>query len=330
MNRMLFLLVFVICGTQIWAQQLQWLDSNANTSLRGLSVVSNKVCWASGSKGTVARTTNGGKTIEWMQVAGYEQRDFRDIEAFDAKTAIIMAIDTPAVLLKTTDGGKTWKKVFEDKRAGMFLDAMLFWNNRSGIVVGDPIDGKIFIIRSFDGGNSWRGLPEKNYPTAQAGEAFFAASGSNIGRLTKDEAVFVTGGTASRLFIRNEKIVLPLIQGSASTGANAIAVRKGIMMVVGGDYRNDTLRTKNSVRIRNRGRILEQPVTPPGGYRSSVVFRNKLQLIACGTSGVDVSEDGGMNWRSISRESFHVVQKAKKGSGIYLAGTKGRIAILQW
>lgn len=330
MNRIALVLVLVIMGPATKGQQLQWIDSNTNTSLRGLSVVSNKVWWGSGSKGTIARTTNGGKTVEWMQVAGYEQRDFRDIEAFDAQTAIIMAIDTPALLLKTADGGKSWKKVFEDKRPGMFLDAMLFWNNRSGMVVGDPIDGKIFIIRSFDGGDTWRGIPENNYPTAEPGEAFFAASGSNIGRLTQEEAVFVTGGTVSRLFIRNEKIKLPLVQGRASTGANAIAVHKGLMVVVGGDFSNDTLRAQNCVRIRNRGRLIEQPVTPPGGYRSSVIFRNKNQLVACGTSGVDVSEDGGMNWRTISKESFHVVQKAKKGSGIYLAGTKGRIAFLKW
>lgn len=306
------------------------LDSNARTSLRGLSVVNNKVCWASGSKGTVARSTDGGKTFTWLQVPGYEHRDFRDIEAFDAQTAIIMAVDTPAVLLKTTDGGKTWKKVYEDKRPGMFLDAMLFWNDRSGMVVGDPIDGKIFIIRSFDGGDTWRGLPEANYPRALAGEAFFAASGTNIGKLSNDEAVFVTGGSASRLFIRDEKITLPLLQGSNSTGANSIAIHKGVMMVVGGDYRNDTLRRQNSVRIRNRGRIMEIPATPPGGYRSCVLFRNKNQLIACGTSGVDVSEDGGMNWRTVSKESFHVVQKAKKGAAIFLAGARGRIALLQW
>ena len=89
-----------------------------------------------------------------MTVPGYEKRDFRDVEGFDKKTAVIMAVDTPADILKTTDGGKTWKLVYENKTAGMFLDAMEFWNDNIGIVVGDPINGRFFKARSFDGGDT--------------------------------------------------------------------------------------------------------------------------------------------------------------------------------
>ncbi len=39
-----------------------------------------------------------------MQVKSFEKTDFRDIEAFDATTAIIMAIAEPAYILKTVDG----------------------------------------------------------------------------------------------------------------------------------------------------------------------------------------------------------------------------------
>jgi photosystem II stability/assembly factor-like uncharacterized protein len=86
--------------------------------------------WASGSNGTVARSVDGGKTFEWLTVTGYEKRDFRDIEAFDANTAIIMGISEPAIILKTKDGGKSWYKVFEDSTKGMFLDAMDFLNKK--------------------------------------------------------------------------------------------------------------------------------------------------------------------------------------------------------
>jgi hypothetical protein len=33
-----------------------------------------------------------------------------------------------------------------------------------------------------------------------------------------------------------------------------------------------------------------------------------------------------MNWKHISDQSFHVVQKAKKGNSIFLAGKNGVIA----
>jgi hypothetical protein len=313
------------------AQTIQLLDSNRSISIRGLSVVSNEIIWLSGSKGTVAVSTNGGKTFEWKKVAGFEQRDFRDIEAFNATTAVIIAVDTPAVILKPTDGGNTWKKVFEDKRPGMFLDALEFWNQNSGIVIGDPVEGKIFIARTFDGGETWRGLPEANYPTADEGEAMFASSGTNIVKLNQLEAVFVTGGKKSRLFIRDLKLDLPIVQGKEYTGANSVAVfdEKNII-IVGGDFTNDTSRFSNCVLTHDKGKTFVQPATPPFGYRSCVTYLTKKKLVTCGTSGIDVSEDGGMNWRNISKESFHVVMRAKKRTAVFLAGRNGRVAKLIW
>src|SRR5436190_19385418 len=100
-------------------QKIEVVASGKTTSLRGLSVVDDNVIWASGSNGQDARSIDGGKTFEWMTVTGYDQRDFRDIEAFNANTALVMAVSEPAVILKTKDGGKTWKQVFGDSRKGM-------------------------------------------------------------------------------------------------------------------------------------------------------------------------------------------------------------------
>ena len=41
-------------------------ESGVNVNLRGLSVVSPNVAWASGVNGTVVRTTDGGKS--WQQL----------------------------------------------------------------------------------------------------------------------------------------------------------------------------------------------------------------------------------------------------------------------
>jgi hypothetical protein len=311
------------------AQQIKILTTGNNSSLRGLSVVNNQTVWVSGSNGTVGLSIDGGSTFQWITVKGYEKRDFRDIEAFDAKTAIIMGIDTPAIILKTTDGGKSWKKVFEDKRTGMFLDAMEFWNELSGIVIGDPVDGKIFIARTFDGGNTWRGLPDTYYPIAEKGEALFASSGTNVRKLAKDEAVFVTGGMRSRLFMRDQKINLPIVQGKETTGANSIAVwDKKNFIIVGGDFTNATSTEKNCAISKNAGKSFIVPVTPPLGYRSCVEYISKKVIVTCGITGVDLSDDGGMNWRIVSAEGFHVVRKAIKGKAVFFAGSKGRVARL--
>lgn len=325
----LIISIALFLHTTINAQQLKILTTGNNSSLRGLSVVNDQTVWVSGSNGTVGLSIDGGNTFQWMIVKGYEKRDFRDIEAFDAKTAIIMGIDTPAIILKTTDAGKTWKKVFEDKRKGMFLDAMEFWNELSGIVVGDPVDGKVFIARTFDGGNTWRGLPDAYYPTAEKGEAMFASSGTNVRKLARDEACFVTGGMRSRLFIRDQKIDLPIMQGKETTGANSIAVwDKKNFIIVGGDFTNPSSKEKNSAISKNAGKSFIVPITPPFGYRSCVEYISKKLIITCGLTGVDISDDGGMNWRTISAEGFHVVRKAIKGKAVFLAGSNGRVARL--
>ncbi len=311
------------------------LTSGTNSSLRGLSVVNDHVIWVSGSNGTIGKSLNGGKNWKWTTVKGFEKNDFRDIEAFDATTAVIMAVGEPAYILRTVNGGENWKVVFEDKTPGMFLDAIEFWNEKAGIVLGDPVNGKFFIARTFDGGSTWEKVPDKYLPAAVEGEACFAASGTNIRALDRDEAVFVTGGTKSRMFWKGDPIDLPILQGKETTGANSIAVwdnyrRNGgnRIIVVGGDFANDTLTINNCFYSNNRGRTWHIPDTPPNGYRSCVEFFSKKDVVACGLTGVDYSHDGGRNWSPISDESFHVVRFAKGGLTMFLAGANGKIGKL--
>ena len=125
---------------------------------------------------------------------------------------------------------------------------------------------------------------------------------------------------------------LPIIQGEQSTGANSIVYDHDNAIIVGGDFVNDTLTKENCV-IRKSNEQTQQleftsPQTPPHGYRSCVEYITKDKLITCGTSGVDISNDGGMNWELISTKSFHVCQKAKKGSKVFLAGGNGKIGQL--
>ena len=329
------LLSFTICHAQKKYPTLQVLTSGTKTSLRGLSVVNDQVIWVSGSNGTVGRSSNGGKDWKWMTVKGFDSVDFRDIEAFDAATAIIMGTGEPAYILKTNNGGETWKVVYENKTKGMFLDAMEFWNVNAGIVIGDPINGKFFITRTFDGGNTWQDVPEINRPVADSGEACFAASGTNVRALDNDEAVFISGGSRSNVFIRDSKINLPITQGQETTGANSIAVwdryrKKGgeRLVVVGGDFNNIASDSLNCFYSNNRGKTWKAPKTPPHGYRSCVEYLDKKVLLACGLTGVDFSTDNANTWKLISTESFHVCRIAKFGTTIFLAGSNGKIGRL--
>lgn len=287
------------------------------------------IVWVSGSNGTVGKSIDAGKTWEWMTVKGFEKTDFRDIEAFSKTEAVIMGVGEPAYILRTKDGGKNWEVVFEDKTKGMFLDAMEFWNVQSGIVIGDPINNRFFIGRTFDGGKTWRTIPEVNKPVAADGEYCFASSGTNIRKINKAEAVFVTGGSQSHIYIRDKKIALPILQGKESEGANSIAVKnKKTMIVVGGDYTKANDTAKNCAITNDGGSTWTIPEKPPSGYRSCVEYLQKNKWIACGLNGVDISNDNGKTWSNISKEGFHVCRRAKKGNTVYLAGSDGRVGKL--
>jgi hypothetical protein len=336
-SQLMFIKIKIILSTvllllginNIQAQTVELLNSGTKISIRGLSVVNNNIVWISGSEGTIGKSTDGGTNWQWIEVKGFEQTDFRDIEAFDDKTAVIMGVAEPAYILRTIDGGVTWNTVYENKAKGMFLDAMEFWNDKEGMVIGDPLDNHFFMARTFDGGKTWQDIPAQNCPVADSGEACFASSGTNIRKLDKKEFVFISGGLKSSLFIGNKKIDLPILQGKNSTGANSVGVKNSRnMIVVGGDFTTRDSTTQNCCITTDGGKTFSIPVTPPHGYRSCVEHIEKTNWISCGLNGVDLSTDEGKTWNWISKTSFNVCRKAKKGNAVFFAGGGGRIGKL--
>ena len=267
-----------------------------------------------------------------MRVTGFEKTDFRDIEAFNENEAIIMGITEPAVILRTKDGGNSWKTVFVDSSKSAFLDAMDFHGDLA-IAIGDPVLGKKYLLLSENRGTSWHPNRLPDFDSTAPGEAYFAASGSNVRVLPSGGFVRVSGGKQSRLLFDSNSYVLLINQGTETTGANSIAIDPedpNKAFIVGGDFSHDTLRYRNSLQIKFHPFIQTQPIQPPHGYRSCVEYLNDKKLICCGTSGVDISYDGGKNWKLISNRSFHVCRKAKYGSSLYLAGPNGSIAQLKF
>src|SRR6187402_17345 len=247
---------------------------------------------------------------------GFEKNEFRDIEAFDANTAIIVAIPErenihPANILKTTDGGDTWKIVYENNTKGMFLDAMDFRDIKNGMVIGDPVDGRFFIAKTIDAGNSWQQLPVEQRFVADSGEAFFASSGTNIRLLYNGSVVIASGGKNSRLFYDKRVLDVPMTKGKETAGTNSVAVYDNFtkssankIIIVGGDFTADSLTDKNCFFSNNGGKTWERPKTPPHGYRSCVEFLNRETIVTCGLNGVDYSFDGGRNFYLISKKVF--------------------------
>lgn len=330
---------YLFCWLFLWpvisfaqSSKLIPLTKGPQTSIRGMSVVSDQLAWVSGSNGYVGKTTDGGKTWVWMQPAGYEKLDFRDIEAFDAKKAIIVNAGSPAYVLQTINGGETWTECYKNLDSAIFLDGMDFWDAKNGIIFGDPILNKMQLLRTKDGGKSWSSISGNLKSDMVAGEAGFAASGTTIRTLPGGRTWIATGGLASNVYFSPDygvnwiRFSCPIIQGEPSTGIFSMAFydqKKGV--VVGGNYLKDRDDSNNVLLTYDGGKNWVKPAKPVGGYRSGVTYVNANVLVATGTSGTDISKDGGRTWHNISTESFNVVQTAKRGKMILLAGSKGNI-----
>ena len=318
---------------QTQSQTLIPLASGKNTSLRGLSVVDETVAWASGSMGWTARSINGGKTWIWKQIPGYENLDFRDIEAFSANRALLLSAGTPAVILLTTDGGSVWKEVYRNDSPEIFLDGMDFWDADRGLIYGDPIKSKLVLLKTRNGGVNWEDISQNNTINLMVGEASFAASGTAIRCDSKGNTWIATGGSKSRIFYSSDYgnswnvNDCPIIQGKSSTGPFSIAFyTKKIGIAVGGDYLIDSSRVNNLILTRNSGKAWLKPFSSTFGYRSAVEYVSKLRLIATGPGGTDISNDGGKTWTNLSKIGYHTVRKAKSGKLVLLTGSDGRIA----
>ncbi len=320
-----------VCFAQ--AQTPQWKEFNTpvKASLRGLSPVSDKICWASGSGGTWLKTLDGGLTWEHGVIAGLDTVDFRSIQAFDAQTAVVASAGQPAVIYRTENGGLTWTKVHQEPDPA-FFDGIVFSGEKTGYVIGDPVDGKWMILETSDGGNTWKSMDV--LPDAEPGEAAFAASATSL-ITTKDGLFFGTGGSVSNLHFYDfgkrtwSKTKTPMIQGQSSEGIFAIAQIKDRVVGVGGDYTKLEQREKHAFLYQKASFAF--PESAPFGYRSGIAFWKKEKLtLAVGPSGSDFSRDGGMNWENFSNVGYHAVKASKDKKAVWASGSTGRVGILTY
>jgi photosystem II stability/assembly factor-like uncharacterized protein len=329
-------LFFLLCLAPLlsFAQQysLKQLTTGKNTSMRGLSVISDRIAWVSGSNGQVGKTNDGGLTWEWTQPKGYEKLDFRDIEAFDEQNAVIVNAGSPAYILITADGGKNWKEVYKNTDSLIFLDGMGFWNRNEGIIFGDPINNKMQLLKTTNGGQTWFDISANLKQELAIGEAGFAASGTTI-RTSNDGKVWVaSGGKVSNIYYSADygkkwKVYsCPIIRGESSTGPFSIAFSNNKYgVVVGGNYLKDKENSNNVLLTTNGGKSWTKPASPVLGFRSAVEHIKDKLWVATGSSGTDYSIDNGVNWTNISTLNFNAIQKAKAGSLILLTGNRGNI-----
>lgn len=353
--RLLSLLISL--AGSIHVAHCQWEIQNSGTiaDLRGIQSVGQGIAWASGTEGTVLRTTNDGKV--WQRCTtppDADHLDFRAIQAFDATTVIVMSSGKGPLsrLYKTTDACRTWKLVATNPDADGFWDAIVINRfDKDGYLLGDPVNGVFRYWQSDDKGTTWQSAWQGSDSkiTAWKGlealprEGAFAASNSALLVDERYAVGFVTGGPAGgRLLLADDEndgsrfhaIRLPLRAGSATSGAYSIESRDyDGLVVVGGDYLRPNDFSGTTAYSLDGGEHWRPSRTSPHGYRSAVAYNEKTSTwITVGPNGTDISTDDGRNWRALHptvSEPRDVDQHWNALSLPFVVGPHGRIGKLR-
>jgi photosystem II stability/assembly factor-like uncharacterized protein len=338
------MLALALVAAQGLAAALVWQPQQGPTSerLRGVSAVGERVAWASGNKGTVIRTIDGGTTWGPVAVPGAGDLDFRDIEAFDQNTAYVLSIGPgdKSRIYKTADGGRSWTLQFSNPNPKAFYDAIAFWDATHGLAVGDPVDGRFTVIRTTDGGKTWTPVAPDNIPPALEGDGAFAASGTCLITQGTRDAWLGTGGAAKARVYRSTDQGLtwqvaetPIAAATSSAGIFSIAFADALHgVIVGGDYRKEQDSSDNIARTADGGRSWTlDGVVCLRGFRSAVAYvpgSKGQSLIAVGPAGTDRSGDGGKTWTGIGDPGFHAFSISPDGKAAWAVGEKGQISKL--
>jgi len=303
--------------------------SNTTSGLRGLSVVSRQVAWASGTNGTFLKTTDGGQHWRLGVVPGAEALDFRDVEAFDENRAYLLASGEgeDSRVYKTSDGGSHWELLFTNPDGKGFFDAMAFWNESRGILVGDPVDGQFAVFSTTDAGRSWQ---RRKTPAALPGEGAFAASGTCLVTRGDGDAWFATGGPGgARVFRTHDgghtwRVAEAPLGGTRTAGIFSLAFADGKNGVaVGGDYQKPNAAEGTLALTHDGGKKWTSPSHSAFSYRSGVASLGGKLVIAIGTAGSDISRDGGKTWEHFSDTNLNAV--ASSDGAVWAVGPEGVI-----
>ncbi|HEY3885079.1 MAG TPA: YCF48-related protein [Vicinamibacterales bacterium] len=323
-------------------KDLHWTEQSSGVTvrLRGVSAASDRVVWASGARGTILRTTNGGSTWSRLSIPDAGRLDFRDIDAVDARTAYALSIGAGQAsrIYKTTDAGAHWQIQFTNDNPKAFFDAMAFFDATRGLAVSDSIDGEFVIVTTNDGGLHWTRIPAAALPAALPNEGAFAGSGTNIAVLGRDRAWIGTGASTRSRVLRTAdggrtwSIADTPIVTSASAGIFSVAFRDPRNgLAVGGDYTREQ-DSSGVAAATNDGGVTWHALTGLGGFRSVITHapRSKAGWIAAGPSGADASTDDGRTWTPIPGPGYHAFAFSPHANIGWGVGERGRIGKLVW
>ncbi|MGK0413085.1 MAG: photosystem II stability/assembly factor-like uncharacterized protein [Polaribacter sp.] len=302
-----------------------------STSIRAIQVLNSETVHYAGSKGTIGFTKNGGKS--WSKdYIRYQDSIFPHFRSFakNGNAFFALSIENPALLYKITEG--KIKLVYKENHEKVFYDALQFFDDGlHGIAVGDPTEDCASIIITSDGGESWSKISCTSLPKFKEGEAFFAASNTNI--KTMGSTVWIASGGKRARILKSDNFgetwrifETPFIQGNGPQGIYSIDFAdKNNGIIVGGDYSKPLENKANKAITKDGGKtwtLVANNQNP--NYKSCVQYvpnTNGKEIFAVGVTGVSFSNDSGISWKEVSKDPYYSIQFADEHTA-WLSGNQ--------
>ena len=241
-----------------------------------------------------------------------------------------------ARIYRTVDGGQHWTLTWSDTTKGIFLDGLAFWDTRHGFTFSDPVDGRLVILTTDDGGASWQRTDPAGIPPVLPREAAFAASNTQLAVQGTTNAWIATGGgSEARVFRSNDRgrswrVSSTGAPGGASAGLFGIAFSDAAHgLAVGGDYTIARGPTDYALRTSDGGATWASTGSQrPDGVTQGLALipaSSPPTFVAVGAHGTAFTRDFGATWIYGDTLTAWGVSFAGPGVG-WVAGPRGRVA----
>ncbi|WP_296636953.1 oxidoreductase [Polaribacter sp.] len=309
-----------------------------NSSIRAIHAKDSLKVFYAGSRGNVGFKTYNNNDLELQSIVYSDTLlpHFRGV-AFNGENYFVLSIGNPALMYKIYSD--KFSLVYKEEHENVFYDAITFFeDNIHGIAVGDATENCASILTTKNGGETWQKTPCSQLPILEEGEAFFAASNTNI--KTLGSTVWIaSGGKKARIFKSSDYgnswqvYNTPIIHGNGPQGIYSIDFyddKSGI--IIGGNYAEPKGNKANKAITKDGGeswQLVSNERNP--NYKSAVQYvpdTDGKEIFAVGKTGISFSNNGGKSWVNVSSKGFYAITFTDKNTA-WLSGANkiGKMAL---
>ena len=268
-----------------------WISKSVNMSigLYTIKAFNDKKIVAGGGQGYIAYTEDGG--VNWS----YSRVDINVNSFAFVNDSLGYALGTEEdSILKTTDGGKTWKYIWLGSLLG--LNNINFVNDSVGYITGNPL----ILQKTTDQGHTWKSTVIRD----DFSDIFF---------ISPEKGFAVSPGS---LYCTTDKGATWSLKPNSPYGCMNIVFTDSLTGFIGG-YENKIYKTTNSGITWTMKNITGK--TDSLYFINKIVFPDKKTGYACGVYDTYKTTDSGENWYSVSAKGGYSLFFTDSLTGLVLS-----------